>query len=202
MAEKEPILVHDGKEPWLIYPEDNAYLACMRVKPDEGGVRHVTQEMVESLKGWWYTQALDKIEAALDELDIPWEDLHVSGEDVQSGDLMGLSKKLAMASHHIVKVNAILARTAARHSAAKESLEHAANQRAGRDEKYIEGKKPAVALRLAMLIHAEKPLRNAKIDVIEAGAFLKAMEYTKDSLDVLWRTASRLISARLREPID
>jgi hypothetical protein len=53
-----------------------------------------------------------------------------------------------------------------------------------------------------MIIHEQKPLRNAKIDLIEAGAFLKAMEHTKDSLDTLWRTASRIISARLKEPID
>jgi hypothetical protein len=93
---------------------------------------------------------------------------------------------------------------AARQSAAKEALDHAANQRIGRDEKRSqeEGRRPAIAVRAAMLIHAEKPLRNAKIDVMESGAFLKALEHTKDSLDVLWRTVSRIISARLKEPID
>ncbi len=201
---KEPLIVHDGKEQWVVYPSDNAYLMCQRIEPDEDGVRHVEQETVEALKGWWYTQAVEKVEAALDELNIPWEDLRVSEDAVASGDLMELSKKLALTSHYIVRVNDLLTSTAARYYAAKEALEQAANQRVGRDEKYdkTEGRKPAIAVRLAMIIHAEKPLRNAKIDIIEAGAFLKAIEYTKDSLDTLWRTASRVISSRLKEPID
>ncbi len=204
MAEKEPIVVFDGKEHWCVYPEDNAYLMCAKIKPNEDGVRSVTQEMVEALTGWWYTKAVEQVETALDELNIPWEDLHVTGDDIESGDLMRLSKKLAMASHYIVKINDLTTIVAARHAAAKEALEHASNQRAGRDEKYdkSEGRKPTIAVRLAMIIHSEKPLRDAKIDVIEAGAFLRAMEHTKDSLDVLWRTASRIISARLKEPID
>lgn len=204
MADKEPIIVHDGKEMWIVYPTDNAYLMCQKIKPEEDGIRHVEQETVEALKGWWYTQAVEKVETALDELDIPWEDLRVNEEAVESGDLMALSKKLALTSHYIVKVNDLLTSTSARYYAAKEALEQAANQRAGHLEKYdkTEGRKPAIALRLAMIIHIEKPLRNAKIDIIEAGAFLKAMEHTKDSLDNLWRTASRIISARLKEPID
>lgn len=201
---KEPILVYDGKEHWVIYPEDNAYLMCVNIKPNEDGVRPVTQEIVEALKGWWYTKAVEQVEDALDELNIPWEDLHVTGDDIQSGDLMRLSKKLAMASHYIVKLNDLTTVVAARQSAAKEALEHASNQRVGRDEIHdkSEGRKPPIAIRIAMIIHSNKPLRNAKIDVIESGAFLKAMEHTKDSLDFVWRTTSRIISARLKEPID
>jgi hypothetical protein len=203
MAEKEPILIHDGKEHWLVYPEDNAYLMCNKVKPDEDGVRHVTQEMVEALKGWWYTLAIEKVEQALTALNIPFEELRVTEEDIESGDLMRLSKKLAISSHYIIKVNEMLTLVEARNSAAKDALDHASNQRVGRDERYKgEGRQPAIAVRIAMAIHEEKPLRNAKIDVIETAAFLKALEHTKNSLDILWRTASRIISARLKEPID
>lgn len=202
MAEQEPIVVFDDKEHWVIYPEDNAYLMCLKIKPGEDGIRHVTQEMVEALKGWWYHKAVEKVEQKLDELDIPWEELHVTGPEIESGDLMALSKKLAIASHYIVQVNDVLTLMEARYSAAKEALEQASHQRIAREDKHEEGRRPAIAVRIAAIIHQEKPLRNAKIDVIEAGAFLKAIGHTKDSLEVLWRTASRIISARLREPIE
>lgn len=205
MAEKEPIVVYDSKEHWVVYPSDNAYLMCARIKPNSEGIRHVTQEMVEALKGWWYTKAVEKVEKALDGLDIPWEELRVTGEEIESGNLFALAKKLALISHNIIKVNDFLTLVAARHSAAKEALEQASNQRLARDDKYggDEGaRRPAIAVRLAAMIHQEKPLRDAKIEVIEAGAFLKAMEFTKDSLDVAWRTVSRIVSARLAEPND
>lgn len=201
--QREPIIVFDSKEHWVIYPHDNAYLMCIKIKPGTDGIRHVTQEMVEALRGWWYTKAIEKVEKALDELDIPWEELYVSGPDIEQGDLMALSKKLAMTSHYIIKVNDLLTRMMARYSAAKEALDQASNQRLARENRSKEeGRKPAIAARLAAIIHQEKPLRNAKIDSIEAGAFIKAMEYTKDSLDILWRTASRVIAARLKEPIE
>lgn len=201
---KEPLLVHDGKEFWCVYPCDNAYVMCLNVKPGEDGIRHVTQEMVEALKGWWYTTAVAKVEKALAALKIPWDDVETTDEDIESGDLMRLSKKLALASHHIVKVNNLRIVASARHSAAKGALEQAVHQRAGRDQRYakVEGRPPPIDVRLAMIIHSEKPLRNAKIDIIETEALLKALEYAWGSLDFHWRTTSRIISSRLREPID
>ena len=203
--EQEPVICHDGHEMWIVYPSENAYLLVVKVKPDEEGIRHVAPELVEGLKGWWYRQAVDKVQAALDELNIPWEELHVTGPEIEAGDLMTLSKKLAMTSHYIVRVNNLLGLSTARHAAAKEALEQATNQMMAQQDKFQdkgEGRKPAIAVRAAALIHQRKPLRNAKIDIIESGAFAAALTHTKDSLDTLWRTASRIISARLKEPLE
>ena len=207
MAEQkqEPVICHDGKEHWVVYPSENPYMLVLKIKPDEQGIRHVAPELVEGLKGWWYGQAVKKVEEAIAELAIPWEELHVTGPEIDQGDLMTLSKKLAMASHFIVKVNGLLTVATAQHAAGKEALEQATGQMMAQEDKFGEwgeGRKPAIAVRTAALIHKRKPLRNAKIDIIEGGAFIAALSHTKDSLETLWRTASRIISARLKEPLE
>lgn len=201
--ELEPIICHDGKEFWILYPEDNAYLLVSKVKTDEDGVRHVEPEMVEMLKGWWYHQAIERAEKAVAALEIPWDELHVTGEEAEEGNLAVLSKKLAVTSYHIVQVNNVLSGSAVRLAAAKEAVEQAVHQMiASRDSQDGEGRRPPIAVRIAALIHQHKPLRNGKIEIIESTAAMKALEQTKESLDVIWRTASRLISTRLKEPID
>jgi len=203
--QQEPVICYDGHEHWVVYPDDNAYSLVSKAKPDKDGVRPVEPETVEMLKGWWWRKAVQKVESMLDDFNIPWEDLHVTKELIEAGDLMELSKVLAETSHYIVRVNQQYGLIAARLSAAKEALDQATHQILGSREAQQEetaGRKPAIAVRVAALIHKQKPLRNAKIEVIEATAFMRALEQTKESLDVLWRTASRIISARLKEPID
>ena len=201
MAE-QPLICYDGIEHWVVYPSDNSYQMVEKIKPGEDGVISVEPALLEMLKGWWYHKAVEKAEAAVAGLEIPWEELQITGADVEQGDLLALTKKLATASTHIVHLNDILTGAMVRMSAAKEAVDQAVHQMMASREAQEEGRPPAIAIRIAALIHKHKPLRNAKIEIIEAGATIKALEVTKDSLDILWRTASRIISARLKEPVD
>lgn len=170
---------------------------------DEHGVRHVDSALVENLQTWWYETAMGHVDETIAKLEIPWEDLSLASEDVLETELVELSVKLARISSYMVRVNNLLAVATARHYAAKEALEQAVNRRLANDELQAQGGKlPAIALRTAAVISRQKPFRNAKIDSIETGALIRALEQVKDALDVLWRTASRIMSARIKEPID
>jgi hypothetical protein len=196
----EPIVVDDGREHWVVYPDDNNYRILASVKKDKDGIRHVKPELIEQVRGWWYHRGIDSAEKAIEGLAIPWEELEVGGEDVEEGNLVELSKRLALISHQLVRANNLVGQVALKHHAAKEALNHAAHLILSREK--IEEKRAAIAVRMAAAISRQKPLRNAQIEVIEAGAMLKALERTVDALDILWKTVSRIMSARLREPLD
>jgi hypothetical protein len=195
----EPLVVDDGREHWVVYPDDNNYRILASVKRKDG-IRHVKPELVEQVKGWWYHRGIDRAEKAIEGLAIPWDDLEVAGEDIEEGNLVELSKRLALISYQLVRANKLVGQVALRHHAAKEALGHASHLILSREK--AEEKKSAIAVRLAAAISRQKPLRNAQIEVIEAGAMLKALERTVDALDILWKTVSRIMSARLREPLD
>lgn len=196
----EAILVDDGHERWLFYPEDNAYRAALAVEPDAEGVRHVPPVLTEGVRSFTYRTAVEKAEALLAELAIPWEELRLSDIDVQQGNLLLMSEKLARITHHIVVLNNRLTGYLARQTAAKEVLEHAVNRNMARPEE--NGRRLNKDVRIAVEISRAKPLRNMKIELIEDGAAIKVLELTRDSLDLMWRTVSRCISARTAEPLD
>ena len=62
--------------------------------------------------------------------------------------------------------------------------------------------KPAIEARRAAIISRDKRLRNTKIECVESAAAIKALENVGESLDVMWKTTSRIMSARQHEPID
>lgn len=214
-AEPQPLVTYDGAEYWLVYPEDNIYQFVQGLEADEKGIRQVKPELLENWAGGWsWRQAAEGAQKLVEGLQIPWTDLECSGPEVAVGDLMAYSEKLAKTSHYIVRVNALLAPLASRQVAAKEQLDHAVNLKMARQETYgMEGdfaagettkpaRKPAQALRAAATISKDKRLRNMKIDLIETSAAIRALETTLAALDILWRTTSRIVSARLKEPID
>ncbi len=197
---KPPILYKNGTEVGIVYEQDKAYELLSTRKADEQGYVHCTVEESEAITGWWYHAAEKKIAEQVEALEIPWDDLVVTEEDIQEGNLIALSGKLAKISGFSVKINQLLATQAARLVASKEMLDHAVLRKLADPPEDREGPKLSIGVRSALAISQSKPLRHAKIDSVESGAFVKALETTRDSLDVLWRTCSRVISARLREP--
>jgi len=198
--EGDPIIVNDGLENFVLYKEDNSYLLALKVEPGENGIRHVTPTQIENVHTWWWRQAVEKSEKLVEELAVPWGELMLTNLDIQDGNMMALSEKLARTSFYIVQVNNRLTRLVPTQIAAKEMLEHAVNRILARDDS--EGRKPAADIRRAAAISRDKRLRNMKIEYIESTAAIKALEVLKESLETLWRTISRCLSVRLREPLE
>src|SRR3990167_7504995 len=196
------IIVNDSSENWVLYKGDNAFLAALKVEPDEQGIRHVLPELTEGLHTWWWCQAVEKASKLVEELSVPWGELAITTLDIQDGNLMALSEKLACTSFYIVQVNNHLTGLLAAQYAAKEMLEHAVNRSRERGESGGGGRNPAIAARQAAIISQDKRLRNMKIEIIESGAAIKSLETLRESLDLLWRTTSRVLSSRMSEPID
>src|SRR3989304_4537318 len=161
--EYEPIIVDDGLEHWCLYPSDNAYLLALKVEPDENGIRHVLPEVTEGLHTWWWRQAVERADKIIDDLAIPWGELAITDLDVQDGNLMILSEKLARISFYIVQVGNRMVRISANNYAAREMLDHAVNRNLARERGE---KKPAIAVRMAAAISKDKRLRNLKIETI------------------------------------
>ncbi len=195
-----PIRYEDGTESGFVVPGDKAYDLLAGREPDESGAVRCTPEESEAIRGWWYHRALDKIREQVEDLKIPWDDLVVTEEDIVEGNLIALSGKLAKISGFHVRINQKLATQAARLVASKEALDHAVARILANPPP--EGPKLSIGVRSALAISQQTPLRHAWIDSIESAAFVKALEQTRDSLDLLWRTCSRVISARIREHID
>ena len=199
--EYEPIIVDDGLEHWCLYPSDNMYLLALKVEPDEKGIRHVLPEVTEGLHTWWWRQAVERADKLVEELSVPWGELAITDLDVSNGNLNSLSEKLARTSFYIVQVNNRLTHLLANQYAAKEMLDHAVGLSLSRYDDG-EGKRHTIDVKRAAAISRNKRLRNLKIETIESGAAIKALETLKESLDILWRTTSRIISGRLKEPIE
>ncbi len=199
----KPVITDDGKERWIFYPEDNAYQAIVsKYKPDKEGIYHVPEALTAALASWWYTTAVDKARELVKGLEVPWGELQVDAMHVSETNLVIFSELLAKVSYYIVKVNDHLILLQAKAYASKEALEQAVNKRLYYDEKESEGKTPAIALRTAAVISRTKAFRNAKIELIESNTAIKSLEVVHASLERLWQTASRILSARLKEPLD
>lgn len=146
-------------------------------------------------------------QAVIDGLGIPWSEIEISQTDVEDGNLMLLSKRLAVSASFIVRLNGILTPLLAKQHAATEMLDHAVAARLAQQEtdpkpEDSPKRKPARDMRAAYLISHDERLRALKISIINLDTTILTLEQTRDSLDLLWRTTSRLISARAAEPID
>jgi len=148
---------------------------------------------------WNLAAAEKRVQKVVGDLAVPWDSLHCGTKDVEEGNLVNLSLKLAYISHHIVRVNNLLTMLLAQRTLRRETLDQALDRRLAEPG---DGKRMAKDVKRAALIHNSPQLRQLKIDVMEGMATIEALGMVKDSLDVLWRTASRIISARLREPIE
>lgn len=194
---EQPVFVHDGREGWVLYPEDAAYRLVADMPKDEEGVVHVEPSLLAKVKGWWYDKALVKIDEFIDALAIPWEELELTEEQIREAEANELTEKLAKTSHYMIRVSRELAGVGAKVSLAKSALDHAVGRLlSGGDSKGPLGPRTALA------ISKDKRLRNTKIEIMEAEAYRQALDKIYEALELNWKTTSRVLSVRMREPID
>ena len=194
---EQPIFVNDGVEGWVIYPEDSAYRLVADLPKDEEGIVHVEPSLLAKVKGWWWDKATAKIEEFVEALGIPWEELELTDEQIREAEAGELAEKLAKTAYHMVRVSRELARVGTRATLAKSALEHVVSKLLTREDD-----KGTVKERSALIISKDKRLRNTKIESMEADAYRQALERIYSALDLLWKTTSRVLSTRMREPID
>ena len=157
----------------------------------------------EEVSTWWWRTAVEKADKLIEELAVPWEELALEEDDITNPELMNLSEKLARIAYYIVQTNNKLTRLIAIQSASKETMDHAVYKLlASGDDLNGEKPKPSIEARKAAIISLNEKLRSTKIEVIESGAAVKSLENVKESLDIMWKTTSRIMSARIHEPID
>lgn len=195
--ENEAILVHDGQEGWCVQPEDAAYQLVKDLQPDKDGIVHVTPGQLDKVKGWWYDKAIQKVEEFIAALNIPWESLELTDEQIQQAEANDLAEKLAKTAHYQIVVTRELARVGTRVSLAKSALEQAIGKALA-----LNDNKGAIGPRSALIISQDRRLRSAKIEIMEAEAYKQALERLEGALELQWKTTSRVLSARMREPID
>lgn len=158
---------------------------------------------IEEKQTWWWRKAVEKADKLVEELAVPWEDLSLDENDITNPELMNLSEKLARISYYIVQTNNKLTRLLAIQSASRETLDHAVSRMlASGDDLNGVKPKPSIESRRAAIISEDARLRNTKIEIVESGAAIKALENMRESLDVMWKTTSRIMSVRIHEPID
>ena len=203
MPEVKPFIVEDGLEKWQVQPGDVFYDELLKLTPDDQGVRHTSAEVLEGHQTWWWRTAVEKAEKLIEDLEIPWDEITIDNTDIEEGNLAILSEKLAKVAYYEIQVNNKLTRFVAVQAASKEALDHAVSRILARGDD-VDGTKPkpSIDARRALIISRDKRLRNTKIEIIESGTAMKSLELTKESLDILWKTISRILSARLHEPID
>lgn len=193
----EPLIVSDGRENWVVYPEDAAYRLLADKPPNGNGVIGVEPSLLAQVKGWWYEGAAERIATALASLEIPWDELTLTEEEARASEITLLVERLARLSYYSTKVSREMAGIDIKLSLAKNALEHAVNRLIA-----LERGKGAMGPQAALLISKDKRLRNAKIETMEADAAKKGLANFAEALDINWKTVSRALSARLREPIE
>ncbi len=196
--EQPPILVQDDKDDgWVVYPSDNAYEYVAALPRGDNGVVHVESSVLASVQGWWYTKAQEKVNEFLEALEIPWAELEFEGRAAIDEEAPALSERLARVSTYMVRVGRERARVDSELYLARAALEHAVQRRISQDDT-----KMTIAAKTAALISGDKRLRNAKIDVMEGEAFKRSLDGVSEVLDIIWKTTSRVLAVRLREPVE
>lgn len=196
--EKQPILVEDDKgDRWVVYETDNAYRLVENLPKSGNGVVHVEASLLAKVGGWWYDKAQKRVEEAIDNLSIPWEELEMSEGAALEEEAPALSERLAKISSYMVRVGRERSRIDSQLHLAKEALDHAVQRLIAKDDS-----KGTIAAKTATLISADKRLRNAKIEVMEGEALKKALDGISHALDTIWKTTSRVLAVRLKEPVD
>lgn len=194
----EPIIVTDNYEPWVVYPGDPPYKLVADMPRDEEGVVHVDPSFLAKVKGWWHDKAAAKVTEHIAALAVPWEDFQITDGDINGSSTDSLSSKLAKIGYYMSLVCREQAMLEAKLSLAKSALD----QVVGRLLAQQVGDKGALGPRSALIISQDKRLRNTKIEIMEADGYKHALDKIFDALDINWKTASRVLSARLKEPLE
>jgi len=194
----EPILVTDSIESWVAYPGDSPYKLMADMPRDEEGVVHVDPSFLAKVKGWWYDKAADKVTEHLAALAVPWDDLQVTEADLNSSSTDLLSGKLAKIGYYMSVVCREQATLESRLTMAKSALDQVVGKLLAQQ---VNDKGP-LGPRSALIISQDKRLRNTKIEIMESDGYKHALDKVFDALDINWKTASRVLSARLKEPLE
>ncbi len=196
--DQQPILVQDDKDDgWVVYPGDNAYEYVAALPRGDNGVVHVESSILATVQGWWYTKAQERVEEAIEDLAIPWDELEMDEGAAIEEEASALSERLTRISSSIVKVGREKSRVDSQVHLAKSALDHVVQRRISQDES-----KMTVAAKTAAFISADKRLRNAKIEIMEGEALKRRLDGIGDALDIIWKTTSRVLSVRQSEPIE
>lgn len=148
-------------------------------------------------KGWWYDQAIEKVDMIIAQLEIPWDEIQIDERGAVDEEAAGLSERLAKVSFYMVRVGRERSRVDSRLHLAKSALDHAVQRLIAEDES-----KATIASKTASIISGDVRLRDAKIEIMEGESLKRALDGVGESLDIIWKTTSRILSARLREPVE
>ena len=128
---------------------------------------------------------------------IPWSDLEVSTEEAIQGDLPVLEGKIALVGITAVRVLGLLRTVELLAGATKDALDRGVQHGLGARED-----KGTVAGRTAALFAGDDELDYLQRELHGLETRRRVLQGQREALDMLWRTLSRLISARMYEPPD
>jgi len=197
-TQPKPLLVDIGHEIMIVYPGEETYKLLDAYPRDGDGIIHAEASLIEKIRGWWYPKAIEKAEKLAASLEIPWEQMKPSIKEIEDGSISGLTEKLSLTAAHIIRLSTVLAPLEAGLVARKETLDQAVHRKIA----VTPENKQSITIRSADLIAGSKALKIAKIEIIEAQTQKVMLEKFLDALNIQWKTLSRIISARLAEPLE
>lgn len=149
-------------------------------------------------QGWWYDTAMERVDAAIEELEIPWDEIELGETEAVAVEAPALSERLAKVSSYMVRVGRKLSRVDSQLRLTKQAMDHAVQKMIAEND--TGG--GTVASKTAAFISSHPRLRQAKIDVMEGEALKRSLDGVEDALETIWKTTSRILSERLREPVE
>lgn len=159
--------------------------------------KSLTPALNPNSKGWWYDQAIEKVDELITQLEIPWEEIQLDEQGAVDEEAAGLGERLAKVSFYMVRVGRERSRVDSHLHLTKSALDHVVQRLLSDDEG-----KGTVAAKTAAIISSDARLKAAKIDIMEGESLKRALDGVNESLDIIWKTTSRILSARLREPVE
>jgi hypothetical protein len=174
------------------------YDTVAEMDKDEYGVVTVSNGLLTRVKGWWWDEAVKRVTQKIEELEIPWDELKMDDAAARDDEVQGLCERLAVLTYWITKVGREKARVESLVFLAKNALDHATNKKMAATSR-SDG---AVSVRTSIVVSGNQVLRNAQIEVWESEAYRKQLDGTLEILELNWRLVSRIMSARMAEPIE
>lgn len=195
--EEEPLLpavVYDGDSYYVIYPDDPEYWALLEDAIPRYGYYQVEKGRLDGVREWDPEAKYRVLRAKLE--GIP-KDVYVDLKDVRSSSLQSLAEKLAQVSYHLTFYIGWESEVESELYLRKKKLEQVLlSERRKRG-----GKVTAKELHNSLLEESQA-VRRAQEKVWELEALLVLLKARREQLDVLWKTISRIITTKEREPLD
>lgn len=192
--EQRPIVVKTARDSFWVYPTDNLYPQVAELERNADGSVEVSEELLSRAVGWWHDKAEERVRERLTTLEIPSAgDFRIAGTE----DGNSLTQRLAEAGHWVSRITEMLADLDLSISLTKEAVEMAVNKALA-----LQDSRAAVGPRAALILSSHPRLRASKLALIENQAMEKALRLRLEAFDIQWRTISRVLSWRNREPYE